>query len=95
MPKVYLNLYNFGFAQSQNLPQISESGASLAKFNIHVYGQKKHQKFEARIVGFSERINTILAPKSFVDWGNKNFGEHENQNLAELLLLQKTRQVKN
>lgn len=89
LPKVYLNLYNFGFAQSQNLPQISESGASLAKFNIHVYGQKKHQKFEARIVGFSERINTILAPKSFVDWGNKNFGEHEKSKPGRIIIIAK------
>ncbi|MDD3687588.1 MAG: ABC transporter permease, partial [Bacteroidales bacterium] len=34
LPKVYLNLYNFGFAQSQNLPQVSEEGVGLIKFNI-------------------------------------------------------------
>lgn len=89
LPKVYLNLYNFGFAQSQNLPQISEGGASLAKFNIYIYGQNKLEKFEARIVGFSERINTILAPKSFVDWGNENFGKESKPKPGRIIIIAK------
>lgn len=89
LPKVYLNLYNFGFAQSQNLPQISEDGASLVKFIIYVQGQGKYQKFETRIVGFSERINTILVPKSFVDWGNLNFGEVKNPQPGRLIIIAK------
>ncbi len=89
LPKTYLNLYNFGFAQSQNLPQIAESVAPLAKFNVYIYGQRKQQKFNARIIGFSERINTILAPKSFVDWGNKNFGESENTNPGRIIIIAK------
>ncbi|MDD2636470.1 MAG: hypothetical protein PHW82_13345 [Bacteroidales bacterium] len=74
LPKTYLNLYNFGFAQSQNLPQVSEEGAGLVKFTIMVQGQGKRQKFETRIVGFSDRINTILVPEDFIKWGNQNFG---------------------
>lgn len=74
LPKTYLNLYNFGFATSQNLPQVSEKSASLVKFNVVVHGKGKRQKFEARIVGFSDRINTLLVPQEFIEWGNGKYG---------------------
>ncbi|HOY39309.1 MAG TPA: ABC transporter permease [Bacteroidales bacterium] len=77
IPKTYLNLYNFGFATTQNLPQVSEKSASLVKFNVLITGKNQRKKFEARIIGFSDRINTILVPKEFIEWGNKNFGDSE------------------
>ena len=51
IPRNYLNLYNFGFAQSRSLPKLSEG----------------------YIVGFSNRLNTILVPQSFMNWANQNF----------------------
>jgi hypothetical protein len=89
LPKAYLNLYNFGFAQSQNLPQVSEEGAGLIKFNIMIQGRGKKQKFETRIVGFSERINTILVPESFVKWGNENFGEEVSPRPGRIIIIAK------
>jgi hypothetical protein len=89
LPKVYLNLYNFGFAQSQNLPQVSEEGVGLIKFNITIQGKGQRKKFETRIVGFSERINTILVPKSFVDWGNQNFGENPDPKPGRIIIIAK------
>jgi hypothetical protein len=87
LPKTYLNLYNFGFAQSQNLPQVAEESAGLIKFNIIIYDNKKKQEFETRIVGFSERINTILVPKDFVDWGNKKFGTNPKPAPGRLIVI--------
>ncbi|MDD3741696.1 MAG: ABC transporter permease [Bacteroidales bacterium] len=89
LPKTYLNLYNFGFAQSQNLPQVSEEGAGLVKFNIFIQGNGKKQKFETRIIGFSERINTILVPKSFIDWGNENYGEDPAPRPGRIIIIAK------
>jgi hypothetical protein len=89
LPKVYLNLYNFGFAQSQNVPQVSEDGAGLVEFNIIIEGQNKQQKFKTRIVGFSERINTILVPKSFIDWANANFGNDPHPKPGRLIVIAK------
>ncbi|PLX06879.1 MAG: hypothetical protein C0596_14405 [Marinilabiliales bacterium] len=87
LPKTYLNLYNFGFAQSQNLPQVAEESAGLIKFNIIIYNSSKQQQFETRIVGFSERINTILVPKDFVEWGNKNFGSDPDPSPGRLIVV--------
>ena len=87
LPKTYLNLYNFGFAQSQNLPQVAEESAGLIKFNIIIYNDKKQQKFETRIVGFSERINTILVPEDFVDWANENYGSDPNPRPGRIIVV--------
>ncbi|NLA23556.1 MAG: hypothetical protein GX879_01180 [Bacteroidales bacterium] len=87
MPKTYLNLYNFGFATSQNLPQVSEKSASMIKFNLIIHGNNKRQKFDARIVGFSDRINTLLVPKEFLDWGNTNFGNNDASNPSRLIVV--------
>jgi hypothetical protein len=87
VPKTYLNLYNFGFATTQNLPQVSEKSASLIKFNVVIHGNNKKQKFEARIIGFSDRINTILVPKEFIEWGNIHFGEQNTPDPSRIIVV--------
>lgn len=89
IPKSYLNLYNFGFAQSQNLPQISEDVISTINLKLSLRGNSKRQWFNTRIIGFSERINTILVPKSFVDWANVEFGSEANPSPGQLLVVVK------
>jgi hypothetical protein len=74
LPHDYLNLYNFGFAMSQNLPQLSASTIGRVKFGIKISGQGKHKKLRCKIVGFSNRLNTILVPLSFLKWANQKFG---------------------
>ncbi len=87
LPRNYLNLYNFGFAQSQNLPQISEDAISSIKFNFAISGNNEILEFESRIIGFSDRINTFLVPQSFIDWGNKNFGTDESPEPGRLIVI--------
>ncbi|MDR2836011.1 MAG: hypothetical protein LBV69_07460 [Bacteroidales bacterium] len=87
IPKAYLNLYNFGFAQSQNLPQISEDAITAINLKLNIRGNGKHQTFQTRIIGFSERINTILVPKTFVDWANSEFGSQTNPNPGRLIIV--------
>lgn len=87
LPRSYLNLYNFGFAQSQNLPQISEEGAGIISFNVVISGNDQRKEFETRIVGFSDRINTFLVPQSFIDWGNLNFGTNQNPQPGRLIVI--------
>jgi hypothetical protein len=73
IPTDYLALYNFGFAPGQGLPQISPDIAKLSNFNILISGPKGEQVFAARIAGFSDRINTVLAPQNFLDYCNSHF----------------------
>lgn len=74
LPRTYLTLYNFGFAQTQGLPQISENIAKNVKLRVTIYGNGKNNTFDAQIAGFSDKLNTILVPEVFLKWANTEFG---------------------
>ena len=86
IPRNYLNLYNFGFAQSRNLPQLSEGLMSLIQMDINLSGNGDYRNFKGNIVGFSNRLNTILVPQSFMDWANKEFSSEVNINPSRLIV---------
>ena len=67
----FLEMYNV-FAPSYGLPQLSEATASNVILNLRVEGKLGEQNFRAMIVAFSDRVNSFLVPKSFLDWANKN-----------------------
>lgn len=71
----YLQLYNFGFAATRGLPQISENLISRVPITIGIMGRGRVASMKARIVGFSSRLNTIAVPQSFIDWANGTFGQ--------------------
>lgn len=68
--KDYLTLYNFGFASSRGLPQISETMIGAVPLRLSLSGNGRQQYLPARIVGFSSRLNTIAVPQQFLDWAN-------------------------
>ena len=86
MPEDYLKLYNLGFAESQGMPLLSEKVISKAKFDVHLSGSNKRQSFKGGIVGFSSKINSILVPEEFLNWGNKEFGNHKENNPSRILV---------
>ncbi len=83
--KDYLALYNFGFAPSQGLPQLTPSTIGKLNMEITISGQGRKQSFNGKIVGFSDRINSILVPPDFMAWANENFGNEPG--LASRLIL--------
>jgi hypothetical protein len=86
-----LDLYNFGYnlgksANQTALPQISKNTAKLLGINIKIKGLKDEMTFRARVVGFSQRIPSILVPGNFMEWANKNIGEGKPNAPARLIL---------
>lgn len=79
LPRDYLSLYNYGFASSRNFPALSEEMAGSIPLRIAVRGERGSEVFPARIAGFSNRINSILAPESFMDYANAEFGSGEDE----------------
>lgn len=75
LSKEYLTLYNFGFASSRGLPQVSESMMGMIPIRLSVSGNGSQQWLQARIVGFSSRLNTIAVPEEFMEWANASFAD--------------------
>lgn len=75
LPKNYLDLYNFGFAQASSMPRISEQLIGLINLDISITGRNGlRQQMKGRIVGFSNRLNSILVPETFMTWANQQYG---------------------
>ena len=86
IPKTYLAIYNFGFAQSQNLPKISEGVAGMVEMTISMRGNGYNEFIKGRVIGFSTRLNTILAPESFIRWSNERYAPDCNKEPSRIIL---------
>lgn len=86
IPRNYLNLYNFGFAQSRSLPKLSEGVMSLIQMDIIMRGNGRVEQYKGNIVGFSNRLNTILVPQSFMKWANQTFAPNQEPQPSRLIV---------
>lgn len=86
LPRTYIALYNFGFAQSRNLPQVSDGLVSMINMQIFINANGKTARFKGRVLGFSGRLNTILAPQSFIDWSNAEFEPNKAEDPSRIIL---------
>lgn len=87
MPQDYLNLYNFGFAQSQGLPQIPREVIGMVKFQVQLRGTSEQPVYPGKIVGFSNRINSILVPYDFLEWANARFGYMQKKEPSRVIVV--------
>ncbi|HPI55705.1 MAG TPA: hypothetical protein PLU10_13485, partial [Chitinophagaceae bacterium] len=74
LSKDFLNLYNFGFALSQGLPQMSETTIQQLGFRITIYNGQSKQQFNAVVAGFTKRYSSVLVPPNFMQYANQHFG---------------------
>ena len=79
LPTEFLNLYNFGFALSQGLPQLPPEAIQMVPFDVIIKGNKQSQKLRAKVVGFTDRLTTVLVPLEFLDWANGKYGKGEKR----------------
>lgn len=86
IPRNYLNLYNFGFARSRNLPQLSEGMVGLVSLNLYLSGNGMREMKKGRIVGFSNRLNTILVPEAFMRIANAKYGGNKSWEPSRLII---------
>ncbi len=87
--KDYLALYNFGFAGSAGLPQMSEGvmGGIPLRLSLTSFAGTRSIEMQGRVAGFSNRLNTILVPGSFMDWSNKCLGSGKDGNAPSRLII--------
>lgn len=86
IPRNYLNLYNFGFSQTQNLPQITEDIIKRVELGIELEGNGRRGVYTGRVVGFSDRLNTILVPMEFMEWANSTYATAVSDEATRLIL---------
>jgi hypothetical protein len=73
IPNMFLDMYNFGFAQSQHLPQLSQDLVKNLPVQIDIQTPTGIVNYYGKVVGFSDRISSVLVPQSFMNWANAKF----------------------
>ena len=88
LSKDYLALYNFGFAATRGLPQLSESTIGKVPLKLYLSGDNGNvtEVCDARIVGFSSRMNTIAVPQDFLEWANDRYASSEDKSPSRLII---------
>ncbi len=82
----FLEMYNV-FAPAQGLPQLSESSIGAVNIILECSAPDGSViKFTGNIVAVSDRLNTVLVPESFLNWGNKMFSTLPEQPAARVYL---------
>ncbi len=82
----FLNLYNFGFALGQGLPQIGREALKLVSFDVIIDGPGGREVFKGRIVGFTDRMASVLVPEEFIHWANRNIGAEKEESCARVIV---------
>lgn len=86
VPRMYINMYNFGYAQSHNAPKVSESVMGMIDFSIVIKGDGHEDTYKGRVVGFSSSLSSILVPQSFMDWSNAYYAPKDEVSHTRLLM---------
>ncbi len=81
----FFEIYNI-FAPGQNLPQVSKETATGIPVQVHCEGRFEELQYASKIVAFSDRVNSVLVPKSFLVWANKKLGTDNEETAARLFL---------
>lgn len=90
IPRKYLNIYNYGYASTKGLPQLGEGLTSAFPITMRIRGNGYQQAYNARIVGFTDRLNTILVPDRFLQDANKKFGSKAAEPPSRLIVATKS-----
>jgi hypothetical protein len=69
------------------MPRLSEGQAEVIPLEFPLSGNGLRSDMPGRIVGFSNRLNTVIVPQEFMEWANERFGS-DNDQLPQRLIVE-------
>jgi hypothetical protein len=87
-PRFLLDMYNYGIAIGQRLPQLSEESVKVVPMNFHIsnYDGTSFVDLKGNIGALSSRFGSILVPENFLDWANQRYGFKSNAAPARMVV---------
>lgn len=86
IPRTYLNFYNYGFAAARGTPQLGEELFAVVPLDLAFRGREGRKVYAGRIVGLTDRMNTILVPDDFLAEANRRFATEEPKKPSRVLV---------
>jgi hypothetical protein len=85
-PNMFLDFYNFQFSLSQNLPQLTQDVVKMIVFKVIIHTATGNISFNGRIVGFSDRITSLLVPQEFMNWANEHYSFEQHAQPSRVII---------
>ena len=86
LPRTYVNFYNYGFAASRGTPQISEAVFEKVPLNLVFYTREGRKVYSGKIVGLTDRMNSILVPDEFLRQANDRYATEEEKKPTRVIV---------
>ncbi len=89
IPKDYIKILNLSYAESKKssgIPLLSYNSVKWMKGEVVLKSRFGKEKFTCQIVGFTEKVNSILVPNEFLIWANENYGDKQKSKPNKLIV---------
>ena len=85
LPRDFLVMLNT-FMSAQGIPQVSDELAMDIKFKFTLNGTNGKEWVDARIIGFTNEVASILVPESFMSYGNNKYSDGKDKKITQLMI---------
>lgn len=85
MPRDFLVMLNT-FMSSSGIPQISDDLAMDVKFKFTLKDDINKEWVDARIIGFTNEVSSILVPESFMEYGNSKYTSGAEKKITQIMI---------
>ncbi len=86
IPNDFLTMYNFGFAPARGLPRITPETIKKFPIGIQIDTDEGSVDYRAKVCGFTNRIQSIIVPESFLQWANVTYAPGSRTDIRKLIL---------
>lgn len=93
IPRNYLNLYNYGYATSNGMPQISDELLGVFPLKLRFLTADGWVRYNAVVCGLTNKINTILVPWKFMQDANSSIAPQVEPKPSRLILITETTEL--
>jgi len=85
LPREFIVMLNT-FMSAQDIPPISDDLAMEVKFKFTLKDDKNKEWVDARIIGFTNEVSSIIVPESFMEYGNTKYSTGKEKKITQILI---------
>ncbi|MCH2224066.1 MAG: hypothetical protein MK066_04800 [Crocinitomicaceae bacterium] len=85
MPREFLVMLNT-FMSAQNIPQISDDLVKQINCEFCIGNGNKKEWRNARVVGFTNEVSSILVPESLMEYGNNKYSLGKEKKITQIMI---------
>ena len=85
LPRDFLVMLNT-FMSAQGIPQVSDDLAMDIKFKFTLSNETGKEWVDARIIGFTNEVASILVPEPFMKYGNDKYALAKDKKITQIMI---------